>query len=210
MVRHYVNGIRVAAVSLLLLGLGACAPPTSLEYRPEAQARQSHIRVIDERPVEQRRYRVEYPGGTRYLYGDDNFNVGLLEILEDRLATQLSPGPDPYTIAVESLVLSVYNAAGSAPPPPGGYALGLATQYPGAAMALEQPVAALFEESGGRSVWCDLEVLVDGQRLKAGPANYVRASQLESAILGTYIEAIDSIAKQIEDTRSGKAVGKVR
>lgn len=175
--------------------------PKHLEYKMAAEAINGGLIVIDNRQEEEKFFKERIDSDISYFYGDDSFNVPLIEIFRNRLAFNLPNSGNGTKVTVKKIVLAAsINVGGideqaykNATNP---QIIGNSTEsYMGAALA--RPIIGMLEQgSSRRSIWCHIDYEVDGKEFSEKNVNSAKFNTLKEGIVQLYLETIDNIGKK--------------
>lgn len=175
--------------------------PKHLGYKMATEEINNGLAVVDNRPEEEKLFKERIDSDVSYFYGDDSFNVPLIEIFRNRLASNL-PNPGNTTkVTVNRIVLAAsINGGGideqSSNNTTNSQIINFSTQsYIGTALA--RPIVGMLEKgSSRRSIWCRIDYTVDGKEFSEENVSSAKFNKLKEGIVQLYLETIDNIGKK--------------
>lgn len=188
----------------LLLLLGGCSSsmPKHLEYGMQ-EGKSNVITVIDERLTEEKFFRERIDSKLSYFYGDDSFDVPLIAILRNRLASKHPLKENLVEITINRIILAAsinearidkqaYNAVSNQIINNHGRSAGDISDI------FAKPIIGAIEQSRSRrSIWCHIDYKINGKEYSEKEVSSAKSGQLSEEIVLLYMEAIDNIAMRL-------------
>ncbi|MBU1190335.1 MAG: hypothetical protein KKA36_05570 [Gammaproteobacteria bacterium] len=97
--------MRLFIAAVFLVSLGGCSMPKHLEYEMQ-EVKSNAIIVIDNRPADGKLFRERVDSDVSYFYGDDSFDVSLIEILRNHLAANYPSQEQSIEITINEITLA--------------------------------------------------------------------------------------------------------
>lgn len=173
--------------------------PQHLEYHIQKEKGDGFI-IIDKRLFKEKFFKVRIDSKLSYFYGDDSFDISLINILKNYLVSNYSFKDSSIEITINRIILAAsinevridkqaYSVSEQFIINSDGGSTGVV------GVILAEPIIGAIEQARSRrSIWCHIDYEINGKEFSVKEVSSAKSGQLAEEIVRLYMEAIDEIA----------------
>lgn len=187
---------------IILFVLSGCSMPKKLEYTPQSKSINSALVIVDKRPGNEKLFREVVDTDISYFYGDNSFNLSLIEIMKDRLSNGTLRLNSSTKIIINKITLAASinnvnideNRYQTVADP---MTIGGGTDATTGAIIARPLITSIESGTSYRSVWCRIDYIINGKEYSERTVSAAKSSGLKDEIVSLYMQTIDRIRKNI-------------
>lgn len=180
-----------------LVIIGGCSMPKYLDYAPKYTSQREGLVIVDKRPIEEKQFKEIRDSDISYYYGDNSFDLSLIEILKDRLASNVESST---VVRIEVTKITLGASINDVSFNDEAYLIGNMWSPVNSVLAdiTARPVLDAIESGTSlRSIWCRIDYSINGKDFSERTVNSAKSYDLAEEIVNLYVKTIDGMTKNI-------------